>query len=203
VTRNDCNRCCCGRSLRDGLGSFVPRMSSRRPENAHSRRGSCAAIGSLTARAGFLPKPRPHSLQNLCASSLSSRLQVAHLIMAALHHTNLSSPWHASPPPSSSAIAPTHARSPLPRLGSPAAHERKGSTRRQHRCSWGWGGPACRASRWPFDGPWQPRAAPPGRATPREFVVFENNRCWKLVRDQLWMASGRTSRRRRLPRLWR
>ncbi len=28
-----------------------------------------------------------------------------------------------------------------------------------------------------------------------------NSRCWRLVRDQLWMARGRTSRRRRLPRL--
>jgi len=118
VSRNDCNRCCCRRSLSDGSGSFVRRMSSRRPENAHSR-WLCAAIGSLTARAGFLPKPRLHSLQNLCASSLSSRLQVAHLTMAALHHTNLSSPWPASPPPSSSAIAPTHARSPLRCLGAP------------------------------------------------------------------------------------
>jgi hypothetical protein len=174
VTRNDCNRCCCGRSLSDGLGSFVPRMSSRRPENAHSRRGSCAAIGSLTARAGFLPKPRLHSLQNLCASSLSSRLQVAHLTMAALHHTNLSRPWPASPPPSSSAIAPTHARSPLRRLGSPAAHERKGRRDASTAVRGGWGGPAFRASRWPFDGPWRLRGAPPGRANPREFVVFEN-----------------------------
>jgi hypothetical protein len=81
----------------------VPRMNSRRPENAHSRFGCCAAIGSLTARAGFLPKPRLHSFQNLCASSLSSRLQVAHLTMAALHRTNLSSPLAREPPPSSSA----------------------------------------------------------------------------------------------------
>src|SRR3989442_579175 len=27
------------------------------------------------------------------------------------------------------------------------------------------------------------------------------SRCWRLVRDQFWMATGRTSRRRRLPRL--
>ncbi len=41
---------------------------------------------------GFLPKPRLHSLQNLCDSSLSSRLQVAHLIMTFLHHANLPRP---------------------------------------------------------------------------------------------------------------
>src|SRR5438876_8201953 len=29
-----------------------------------------------------------------------------------------------------------------------------------------------------------------------------NRRCWRLVRDQLWMATGKTSRRSRLPRLW-
>jgi hypothetical protein len=41
----------------DGSGSFVPRMSSRRPENAHSRFGCGAAIGSLTARAQFSTTP--------------------------------------------------------------------------------------------------------------------------------------------------
>jgi hypothetical protein len=29
-----------------------------------------------------------------------------------------------------------------------------------------------------------------------------HSRCWRLVRDQLWMARGKTSRRRRLPRLY-
>ena len=29
-----------------------------------------------------------------------------------------------------------------------------------------------------------------------------NNRCCRLVRGQLWMARGRTNRRRRLPRLY-
>src|SRR4029453_13383894 len=203
VTRNDCNRCCCGRSLSDGLGSFVPRMSSRRPENAHSRRGSCAAIGSRTARAGFLPKPRLHSLQNLCASSLSFRWQGGPLTTAAPPHTrHLFQPPPARPPPSSSAIPPTHARSPLRRLGSPAAHERKGSTRRQHRCSWGLGRPCLPGVSMAIRRPVAAAGAPTGRATPREFVVFENSRCWRLVRDQLWMASGRTSRRRRLTRLW-
>src|SRR4029434_8560631 len=77
-------------------------------------------------------------------------------------------PLAASPPPSSSAIAPTHARSPLRRLGSPAAHERKGSTRRQHRCSWGLGRPCLpgvsRAIRRPVAGAGgaPPRAPPTG-----------------------------------------
>jgi hypothetical protein len=201
VTRNDCNRCCCGRSLSDGLGSFVPRMSSRRPENAHSRRGSCAAIGSLTARAGFLPKPRLHSLQNLCASSLSSRWQVAHLIMAALHHTNLSSPWPRARHRRRRPSLPLTLVPLCVAWGAPLRMSEKGRRDASTAVRGGWGGPAFRASRWPFDGPWRLRGAPPGRATPREFVVFENSRCWRLVRDQLWMASGRTSRRRRLPRL--
>ncbi len=38
---------------------------------------------------GFVPTPRLHSLQNFCASSLSSLRHVKHLIMSFLHYENL------------------------------------------------------------------------------------------------------------------
>ena len=90
---------------------------------------------------GFLPKPRLHSLQNLCDSSLSSRLQVAHLTMTFLHHVNLPRPRPRArrrPAPSSSAIAPTQARSPLrvaPGLGLAVASA-DSFRALQNRCAW-------------------------------------------------------------------
>src|SRR5207244_3931116 len=41
---------------------------------------------------GLLPKPRLHSLQNPCASSLRTRLQAMHLAMAVLHRATLRGP---------------------------------------------------------------------------------------------------------------
>ncbi len=36
---------------------------------------------------------------------------------------------------------------------------------------------------------------------PRMAEPVLNSRCWRLVREQLWVATGRTSRHRRLPKL--
>ena len=88
---------------------------------------------------GFLPKPRLHSLQNLCDSSLSSRLQVAHLTMTFLHHANLPRPRPRAPPgASSSAIAPTHARSSLPVASGLGLAVASADSFRvlQNRCAW-------------------------------------------------------------------
>jgi hypothetical protein len=174
VTRNDCNRCCCGRSLSDGLGSFVPRMSS-------SRTRECSLASWLLCCHWVAHRSRRFLAETTAALVAESLCFILEFSFAGGAPDHGRPPSHelikalaASPPPSSSAIAPTHARSPLRRLGSPAAHERKGRRDASTAVRGGWGGPAFRASRWPFDGPWRLRGAPPGRANPREFVVFEN-----------------------------
>ena len=174
MTRNDCNRCCCGRSLSDGLGSFVPRMSS-------SRTRECSLASWLLCCHWVAHRSRRFLAETTAALVAESLCFILEFSFAG------GAPDHGRPP--SHELIKALAREPatvvvghrshscsfpfaLPR--SPAAHERKGRRDASTAVRGGWGGPAFRASRWPFDGPWRLRGAPPGRANPREFVVFEN-----------------------------